>query len=259
MWLLHQHRTAYDLWESPMADLPHFPNGSEVRVAIQQADRSLMPEAKSFFTISRNVSHRLKKFCAVDSTPLYHPPKNAEAFRCGQAENYVFFPSRLSPIKRQALVIEALAQTRQPVRVRFAGTGDHPAYEDQLRQLAVRHQVHTRVEWMGQITEEEKIQQFAHALGVVYPPIDEDYGYVTLEAMLSSKPVITCADSGGTLEFVRQHETGLIAEPSPVSLAAALDELWENRNLAARWGATGRAYYDSMNINWTDVVRRLVS
>ena len=43
---------------------------------------------------------------------------------------------------------------------------------------------------------------YAHSLGVIFPAVDEDYGYVTLEAMLSSKPVITCADSGGPLEFV---------------------------------------------------------
>ena len=40
------------------------------------------------------------------------------------------------------------------------------------------------------------------ALGVIFPPLDEDYGYVTLEAMLAAKPVITCTDSGGPLEFV---------------------------------------------------------
>ncbi len=58
-------------------------------------------------------------------------------------------------------------------------------------------------------------RRYAHALGVIYPPTDEDYGYVTLEAMLAAKPVITCTDSGGPLEFVTNDETGLIAEPTP--------------------------------------------
>ena len=39
------------------------------------------------------------------------------------------------------------------------------------------------------------------ALAVAYAPLDEDYGYVSLEAMLSSKAVVTCADSGGPRDF----------------------------------------------------------
>jgi hypothetical protein len=69
----------------------------------------------------------------------------------------------------------------------------------------------------------------------------EDYGYITLEAMLSSKAVITCADPGGPLEFIRHGETGLIAEPSPEHLAAAMDQLWQDRESARRMGQAGRA------------------
>ena len=45
---------------------------------------------------------------------------------------------------------------------------------------------------------------------VVYAPFDEDYGYVTLEAFLCAKPVITATDSGGTLEFVVDGENGFV-------------------------------------------------
>jgi glycosyltransferase involved in cell wall biosynthesis len=76
----------------------------------------------------------------------------------------------------------------------------------------------------------------------VFPPLDEDYGYVTLEAMLSAKPVITCTDSGGPLEFVRDKETGLIAEQTPESLAAAMDELWKDQARAKAWGENGAAF-----------------
>src|SRR5438067_8700077 len=31
LWLLHQHRSAYDLWGHPLDDLNAFPNGSQVR------------------------------------------------------------------------------------------------------------------------------------------------------------------------------------------------------------------------------------
>jgi glycosyltransferase involved in cell wall biosynthesis len=115
------------------------------------------------------------------------------------------------------------------------------------------------VEWLGQVSEEEKRALYAHALGVVFPPVDEDYGYVTLEAMLAAKPVITCTDSGGPLEFVRHGETGWIAEPTPEALAVALDRLWEERPRAKAMGAAGRAHYESLGISWTTVVERLLT
>ena len=75
---------------------------------------------------------------------------------------------------------------------------------------------------VGPVSEEEKRRQYAHSRAVLFPPEDEDYGYVTLEAMLAAKPVLTCDDSGGPLEFVRDGETGRIVEPTPQALADAM-------------------------------------
>jgi glycosyltransferase involved in cell wall biosynthesis len=116
-----------------------------------------------------------------------------------------------------------------------------------------------RAQWLGQISEAEKRQHYAHALAVIYPPSDEDYGYVTLEAMLSAKAVVTCTDAGGPLEFVGHRRTGLVAEPQAPALAAALDEIWQNREQTRRWGEAGRADYQRQDIGWPQVVRRLVA
>ena len=77
--------------------------------------------------------------------------------------------------------------------------------------------------------------------------------------MLASKPVITCSDSGGPLEFVRHGESGLISDPSPEALAATMDALWENRSLAAHMGKTGRQSYSDLNVTWSSVVEALLS
>lgn len=260
LWILHQYRTAYELWDHPLSDLIHWPNGAEIRDAIRQADRQILPEAKAIFANSGNVARRLKDFCEIDSTPLYHPPPHAEKFYCEAANDYLFFPSRLNRLKRQSLVLEAMARTREPVRVRFAGGASEPAsYREELKALARRLKVDERVEWLGEVTEEDKRRHYAHALGIIYPPLDEDYGYVTLEAMLSSKPLITCVDSGGPLEFVRNDETGLVTGPEPDALAMAMDNLWTNREQAKSWGERGRALYEQMGITWSNVVRRLLS
>lgn len=258
LWLAHQHRTAYDLWGHPLADLHRYPNGPQVRDAIEEADRKLIPEARAVATISRNVSRRLERYCGIASQALYPPPHGAERYHCAAAEDYLFFPSRLNRTKRQELVIEALALTRHPVAVRFAGAADEPAYAAELRERAETLGVASRVCWMGSISEEQKIEGYARALGVLFPPLDEDYGYVSPEAMLASKPLITCADSGGPLEFVVPGETGLVAEPSPSSLAEAMDRVWENRAEAEAMGRAGRARYADMGIGWQQVIGYLL-
>jgi glycosyltransferase involved in cell wall biosynthesis len=259
LWILHQHRPAYDLWERASGDLIHCPHGAQVREAIRRADLYAIPEAKAIFTNSQNVSRRLRKYCGIDSIPLYHPPQHADQFYSGAAEEYFFFPSRLQPLKRQTLVLQALCHTSQPVRVCFAGSADEPSSVKELTDLSHKLKVERRVTWLGHVPEEEKRALYAHALGVIFPPVDEDYGYVTLEAMLASKPVITCTDSGGPLEFVCSEKTGLVVEPSPEAFAVAMDRLWEDRHLAAALGEAGRKQYESLEISWQKVVQRLLS
>lgn len=259
LWLLHQHRTAYELWDHPAAgDLIHFPNGLVIREAIRQADRQLIPEAKAIYTLSENVSGRLRRFSGIQSEPLYNPPAGAELFYKSAAGDYLFFPSRITSVKRQWLVIQALAKCREPVRVRFAGEADTPAQKADCINAIRDLKLGDRVEWLGSISEEQKREQYARCLGAIFPPVDEDYGYVTLEAMLASKPVITCTDSGGPLEFVVNHETGLVAQPTPESLGQAMDTLWADRRCAEAMGDAGRARYHDLRISWENVVEKLL-
>ena len=259
LWILHQHRAAYDLWGHPvLGDLHRFPDGGQVREAILQADRKLIPEARAVYANSRNVERRLRRYCGIESRTLYHPPPHAERFHSAEAEDFLFCPSRLNLSKRQDLVLEALARTRQPVVVCFAGAADEASYAEQLRAMAYSLGVGERVRWLGNITEEEKVSQYARSLGVIFPPVDEDYGYISLEAMLSSKPVITCTDSGGPLEFVEPGATGLVAEPTAASMAEAMDRLWEHRAAARSMGQAARARYGEMRISWETVIETLL-
>jgi len=239
VWVLHQHRAAYDLWDYPFEDLSASPRGVLVREAIRRADQQLA-EAKAVFANSKNIANRLGHFCGINSVPLYHPPPNAGNFFCAhETGEYFFFPSRFSATKRQSLVLEALALTRKKVKVRFAGLADSPEYGKRLKLLAAKLGV--------------------EAIAVIFPPVDEDYGYITLEAMLSSKAVITCEDSGGPLEFVSHLKTGLVAKPTAAALAEALDQLWQERDLAAKYGCAGRARYEQMGLSWSEVVRQLLA
>lgn len=258
MWLLHQHRGAYDLWGTKLGDLDHTPGGAHVRAAIRAADMATIPEARAVYTLSDNVSRRLRTHCGIDSTPLYHPPPGAEAIRGGEYGPYLLCPSRINEVKRQALVIAALARTRRPVRVAFLGQADTPEYGAQLRRAAEAGGAAARIEWLGGVSEARKLELYAGCRGVIFPTYDEDYGYVTLEAMLAEKPVVTCTDSGGPLEFVRDGETGLVCAPEAEAMAAALDRLWDDPALAARLGHAGRERYAALGIGWERVLRCLL-
>jgi glycosyltransferase involved in cell wall biosynthesis len=258
LWILHQHRQAYDLWLQPLGDLHRYPNGDEIRSAVQRADGELLPQALHLFANSRNVAQRMKTYCNLEALPLYHPPRNSGSFYYRAAEDFLYFPSRVNPSKRQDLVLQALALTRAQVRVYFSGPAEEPPFERKCAALAKTSALQHRVEWLGPVSEEKKLDLYARTLGVIFPPVDEDYGYVTLEAMLARKPVITCTDSGGPLEFVLDRQTGIVAQPTPEALAAAMDELWQNRAAAERWGDAGRQRYEDLHINWPFVIGQLL-
>jgi len=260
LWILHQHKSAYELWLHPeYGDLSIQPNGKLVREAIISADKKFIPEAKKVFANSKTVAERLKKFCGLDSIPLYHPPLYADKFYCGsQQGDYFFYPSRINKIKRQRLVIEALRYCKQPVKILFAGLPEAEVYLKELKKRAEELGVSKNIKWIGFISEEEKRKLYADSLGVIYVPYDEDYGYVTLEAMLAGKPTITCTDAGSPLEFVVDGITGFISEPTPQSLAEKLDMLYENKVKAKEMGKNAYLKYHEMKISWNNVVETLL-
>ena len=259
LWILHQHRQAYEQWEGPLSDMVHYGNGREVRDAVRLADTRLIAEARTVYTNSQNVSGRLKEYCGLDSTPLYHPPTNPDSFYCEEAEPYFFFPSRINASKRQLLAVQALALVSGDTKLVFCGESEDAAYFEKIQHEIQDSRLQKRVRFHGRVSEKEKLQLYAHCLGVVYPPYDEDYGYVTLEAMLSGKPVVTCTDSGGPLEFVRDGHSGHVVEPTAASLAAAMVYLQENRSRAADLGRAGRQDYLARGISWEDVVEKLLA
>jgi glycosyltransferase involved in cell wall biosynthesis len=259
IWMLHQHREAYELWDYDVGNLIESPDGEQVQRAIKRADRHVISEAKQVFANSKTVRDRLRKYCDLESEPLYHPPPNCSQYYCARdTGDYFFFPSRLTKLKRQRLVLQALRETKTSVSVYFAGEASD-SYGEILRQEAERLGVQSQIRWLGLITEKEKRRLYAQSLAVIFPPLDEDYGYVTLEAMLASKAVVTCRDSGGAAEFVRDRVNGIVAAPTPTAVADAMDGMWENKALTKRWGAVGRCIYDDMDLSWSKVIRTLLS
>jgi glycosyltransferase involved in cell wall biosynthesis len=256
LWIIHQYRAAYNLWDTPFDDLSTYPDGAQMREWIRQADNRLIPEAKKVFANSKTVADRLRRYNGIESQPLYHPPPRAESLRTGELGDYFFYPSRLEPQKRQELLIEAMKFVTTPVKVILAGSSADPK---RYQSLIKEHEVSDRVCLRGFVDESEIIESYANCLGVCYLPFDEDYGYVTLEGMLSGKPVVVPSDGGGATEFIEEGREGLIVEPEPKAIAEALDSLYADRQRAQAMGERGRAKLLAMNLSWQNVVESLIN
>ena len=68
---------------------------------------------------------------------------------------------------------------------------------------------------------------------MLFVPKDEDFGYITVEAMLSHKPVIVCKDSGEPALLVKHGESGFVVDPDPAELAHAMSALIADRQTGA--------------------------
>lgn len=257
LWVLHQYKQAYDLWNTKYRDIPDTSEGRHIKNIIIQSDNNFLSESKKILTISQNVSNRLKKFNYLNSTPLYPPLGSREKFFSNNFEGYIYFPSRVSTLKRQELAIESMRFTKTDIRLILTGSAENENFLNFLKERVEKYNLESKVTFTGSITEDEKIRLYANALGVLFPPYDEDYGYVTLEAMYSRKPVITCTDSGGPLEFVEDDITGYIRNPNPQEIADAIDKLYLEREKAKKLGQTGYEKIISMDISWEKVVEAL--
>jgi len=255
LWIMHQYRAAYNLWDTPFDDLSSYPDGAQVREWIHQSDNRLIPEARKIFANSKTVADRLRRYNQIESQPLYHPPPRADSLRAGEQGDYIFYPSRLEPQKRQELLIAAAQHLRTPVKVILAGGSRDPKHYEALIR---KYHVGDRVCLRGFVEESEMIELYANALGVCYLPFDEDYGYVTLEGMLSGKPVVVSRDGGGATEFIEHGREGLIVEPEAHAIAESLDSLYADRTRARTMGECGREKLRSMNLSWDHVVESLI-
>jgi glycosyltransferase involved in cell wall biosynthesis len=253
VWLVHQMRQVYDWYGTPLSDFVNTPDDRAIRQTVFRMDRRGLSEAKHVYTISRNVSQRLLRFNALPSTPLYPPSRYASQLRIGAYGDYILSPSRLDRAKRLDLLLHALAHAPSDVRLIVAGTGDD---RPRLERLAAELRLGERVQFLGFVDDATLIDLYANARAVAYTPVDEDYGFATVEAFGAARPVITTDDAGGVLEFVEDGRSGIVTPPEPRALAHAFERLTRDAALAMRLGNEGRRRVQT--ITWDRVVEALV-
>lgn len=252
-WLVHQHRQAYDWIGTSLSDFSGSPADNELRRRVRAIDRAGLGECEKRFAISRNVASRLQRFTGLAAEPLY-PPIRLTGLQHRGDDGTLLSVARLDAAKRVDLLLEALALTSEPVRATLVGSGPDEA---KLRSLAARRGLGDRVTFLGAVSDRELVERYNRCRAVYYAPIDEDYGYATIEAFTANKPVLTTADAGGVLEFVRDGVTGAVVAPVPAAIAALLDRWYAQPECLPALGAAG---HDAIaDISWDRVVDRLTA
>ncbi|TML13230.1 MAG: glycosyltransferase family 4 protein, partial [Actinobacteria bacterium] len=176
-WLNHTMREYYDLWPQFVASISPRNRVKETirRTLTHAADRWLLRgNVSRVVAQSHTIQQRLVNAFNIRADVLWPPPPPRQ-YRCEQYGDYIFAASRLMPLKRMHLLVRGLAENHVATRVTFIGH----AYDDTF------------------------VDHLARCRAVCFPPFAEDYGLVTVEAFASRKGVITCSDSGGPTELVR--------------------------------------------------------
>ena len=258
LWLVHQYRQAYDLWDIGLGAVP---DGARLGEAVRRADGRCFAECRSLFAIAANVAGRLRRFNGFAAETLHMPLSDPERFPGGDYGPYVFAGGRLADNKRQSLLIRAMRHVRAPVRLVVAGPPDFPHSGAALQALAEAEGVAGRVTIDARFLPEAELAGLINnALAVVYVPQDEDaIGYVTMEACEAGKPVVACTDSGGLLELLRDGVTGFVTAPEPEAVGQAIERLAGSPALAMRLGLQAREALRAMGLTWPRVVERLLS
>lgn len=256
-WLNHRMREYYDLWDrwdGTVARLG-WPARLKERVRrrlIHTLDHHLLTRVTKLFGQSKTIQARLAR-SGLAAEVLY-PPAPQRPYACDEYGDHLLVVSRLSHYKRVDLVLRALAEpVAAGIRCVIAGGGEELS---DLRRLAVHLGVDGRVEFLGRIDDATLVRRLAGCRAVCFPPYQEDYGLVTVEAFASAKPVITCSDSGGPAELVQHGVQGFVCDPNPPALAEAMRALMDDRDRAAVMGEAARV--TAAGMSWPATVERLV-
>ncbi len=158
----------------------------------------------------------------------------------------ILYLGRLKRYKRIEVVLDAVAVLRDrgtEVRLIIAGTGDHRSALDQrVRKLALGRQV----DFLGYVTEEDKVAAFRESWVHVLMSEKEGWGLTNIEAGACGTATVA-ANAPGLRDSVRDGETGVLVSGDNVSeLADALGRFVTDRVYADTMGANAARYAQSL-------------
>lgn len=159
-------------------------------------------------------------------------------------ENAVFFVGRHEPRKGLGVLLQAMSLLPDDVRLWIASDGPETA------ELKARHGGDQRIEWLGRISDEEKLDRLGRAAVFCAPALrGESFGIVLLEAMAAGTPVVA-SDIDGYRNVATDGENSLLVEPdNPGALASAIARVIADTRLANRLTTAGLEHSRSFSMD----------
>jgi glycosyltransferase involved in cell wall biosynthesis len=158
-----------------------------------------------FIANSKEVQARIKKFYRRDSTVIY-PPVSLPDVRLKTQDirsDYYFIVSRIVGAKGLDLAVEAALKLGFKLKI----AGSPAGYSSEHDKLIKQSQ--GKVEFLGQVSDEELVKLYSQAKGFLALSKDEDFGITPVESMLCGTPVIAF-NGGGYKETVVDGKTGIL-------------------------------------------------
>ena len=183
--------------------------GETINHFLRIVDYNASKNVDQFIANSEEVKARIQKFYRRDAVVVYPPVDLArrQALSAKRERTFFLTGGRLARAKHVDLIVKACTELKLPLKVfgkAFAG------YGEELRALAMRNAPSAKrsVEFMGEVSDEEKLELMAGAKAFLFASEDEDFGITPVEAMGQGTPVIAFR-SGGVKETVVENKTGL--------------------------------------------------
>jgi len=151
----------------------------------------------------------------------------------------VVFVGRLRKYKGAQYLIRAFPGVlRRVPEARLLIVGDGP-YRGHLEALARSLAIGDRVEFLGALSQREKVEALNRALVAAAPSPKEGWGLTVIEANACGAPVVA-SRSPGLVESVRDGETGILVPHGDVeALGGAISRLLEDRALRLAMAEAG--------------------
>lgn len=160
------------------------------------------------------------------------------------ALGHVLYVGRLWRHKRVDLIVKAMALARPQNKLIIVGNGPE---KPKLKRLARELGLTAKVEFVGDVSMEERKRLYKECICCVYVPVREPFGMVPLEAAAAGRPVVTSI--GGGYNEILTKDTALIVPAYKGAIAKAIHRLISNPARAEEMGRAGRKI--AQQYTWT--------
>ena len=214
--------------------------GSRVRKLAKRflKQRYLNGDVHLLFTSNVEASESLERSNPSQSTVIPYPlfrdafPDSARIGPASGAALRLGFLGRIDTKKNVDVLLDTLPLLDSRTTLLIGGSGSE-TLEGRLRAHASHLGLDQRVTWAGFVSVDEKNDFFGRIDLLVMPSAFESFGIVAAEAMARGVPVIVSPRTG-VGEVISAHGGGIIVEPSPTSLAKAIELLASDPEMMQR-------------------------